>query len=69
MIEFEPGELTAIAYRDNREVARHAVRTPGQPSNLRVDIDLAGVPLTADGVDAVFVHAYVIDQHGSVKKA
>jgi beta-galactosidase len=57
--------LTAIAYRDSREVARQTVRTPGIPVGLRLEVDQAGVLPAADGVDAVFVHAYIIDENGT----
>jgi beta-galactosidase len=65
-VAYEPGELKAIAYLDGRESAEHIVRTPGEPKALRLSVDLADTNLSADGVDAVFVHAHVVDANGTV---
>jgi len=62
----EPGVLDAVGYRNGRESARDSVRTPGQPAALRVFVDTSGVDLVADGADAVFVHAQIVDAEGTV---
>jgi beta-galactosidase len=65
-VGFEPGELKAVAYRQGQAVAQHVVRTPEAPAALRLEFDTTGVPLRADGADAIFVRAYVVDRHGTV---
>jgi beta-galactosidase len=47
-------------------VATHLVRTAKAPVALRVSVDKAGIPLAFDGVDAVFVHAQIVDENGTV---
>lgn len=64
-VTFEAGELSAIGYIADREAAHHTVRTPGEPRALRIKADFAGIGLVADAADAVFVHAYVVDEDGS----
>lgn len=61
--EFEPGILEAIAYDGSDEVARHSVRTPGQPQD--VDVNLAMVGIEAEKNDLLFLHARVVDEHGT----
>jgi len=63
---FEPGELEAIAYIDNQEVARHAVRTPGSINNLQLRVNEQERPFGQNGRDVVIVHAEVQDDAGTV---
>ena len=65
-VPFATGELKAIAYRNGKPVAEHSVRTPGKPAKLKLDFDLAGRPLRADGADAIFVRASVLDANGTL---
>lgn len=64
--DFVPGTLQAVAYRRGEAVAAHEVRTPGRPAQLALWFDLAGVPFGARGKDAVFVHAELRDDHGTL---
>jgi len=66
---FEPGELRAVGLIQGQKVARHEVRTPGNPVGLALCVDRSGRPLAADGADAVFVYAAVVDEHGTTLPA
>eukprot|EP00937_MAST-01D_sp_MAST-1D-sp2_P006769 g6769.t1 len=71
-VPFEPGNLTAIAYRGGKRWAQDAVVTAGAPAALalRVDAPLAGeAPLRADGVDVALLTASVLDAAGNVVHA
>lgn len=66
---FRPGVIEATGYLSRspgRVAARHAVRTPGAPSAVRLSIDEAGRPFGANGRDAAFVHAALLDPNGSL---
>lgn len=63
---FEPGTLEAVAYLDGQEAARHAVRTPGPVARLALHVDESGEPFAVDGKDQVFVHARLLDAHGTL---
>lgn len=62
-IHFAPGELKAIGYKDNKPVASYTVNTPGKPAKIHLTEATQGVPLKADGADAVFVYAEILDEH------
>jgi len=65
-VPYEPGELKAVAYQRGKPIAVHTIRTPGEPSAIRLRIDESGRRLKADGADCVFVYADVIDKRGSI---
>jgi beta-galactosidase len=65
-VVFEPGELKAEGYIKGKKVAEKIVRTPEKPVGLKLEADLSGKPLKADGADVVFVHASLIDKNGTV---
>ncbi|HTQ09148.1 MAG TPA: glycoside hydrolase family 2 TIM barrel-domain containing protein, partial [Fimbriimonadaceae bacterium] len=60
------GSLTAVGYAGGRRVARDEAPVPGVPYRLKLWIDDEGVRLKADGADAVFVRAAVVDVRGVV---
>ena len=64
-IPFEPGELTATAYRGGVAVATDRRRTPGGPISLVLTADDAGQPFLADGADVLIVHAAIVDRAGT----
>ena len=45
-------------------IAARAAKTPGVPKSLRLEADLMGMPLYADGADVVAVRCYVCDIDG-----
>ena len=64
-IAFQPGELTATAYRGGMAVATTSRRTPGEPQGLVLSADDMGLPFLADGADVVMIHATVVDKDGT----
>jgi beta-galactosidase len=66
LVPFEPGELKAIGYVNGKKVAEFVRRTPGKPVGLRLVAETLGRPLTADGADAIFVRAQVVDAQGEI---
>jgi len=65
-IEFIPGELKAEGFIDGHKVAEQIVCTPEAPVSIKLWADISGKPIDALGIDAVFIHAAVIDQNGSI---
>ena len=65
-VAYEPGELKAIAYLKEQAAAQHSLRTPGSPVALRLRAPELGRPWMADGSDAVFAYADVIDDQGEI---
>jgi beta-galactosidase len=63
---YETGVLKAVGYIQDKEAAVHQLVTPGQASVISLRVDDQGIPLQADGADAVFVHAAALDQSGKV---
>jgi beta-galactosidase len=63
-VEYEPGELTVVAYRDGKEWATDVVRTTGPPAAVSLSADLASVH--NDGDDLVFVTAKILDADGNL---
>ena len=59
------GELKAEGLINGKVVATHAVRAPGVPAALRLEADLGGKDLVADGNDWIRLHAYVCDSRGT----
>jgi beta-galactosidase len=65
-VPFAAGELKAVAYRAGKPIAEHSVRTPGKPATLKLEFDTAGRSLVANGADAIFVRASVLDANGTI---
>ncbi|MEK7781143.1 MAG: DUF4982 domain-containing protein, partial [Verrucomicrobiota bacterium] len=63
---FEAGSLKATGYIAGREVAIHERRTPGLAANLALRFDLSGRSFAAQGKDAIFCHADVLDAAGEI---
>lgn len=64
-IVFKPGELKATGYIKGKKVDTYTVHTPGKAVRLSLTIDTQGVPLKADGADAIFVRAKLLDANGN----
>ncbi|HUW94126.1 MAG TPA: glycoside hydrolase family 2 TIM barrel-domain containing protein [Bacteroidales bacterium] len=58
---YKPGTLKAVGLRKGTEYAVHTVTTPGPPAAIRLSVDLGNKQLRADGSDAVFVYATLVD--------
>ena len=65
-VPYAPGTLKAVGYLGGKIVATDAVRTPEAPRSLRLAFDTVRNPLVADGADAVFVRASIVDRNGTV---
>lgn len=61
-VTYEPGEITAIAWKDGKEWARAHRRTVGEPVAVVLEADRA--VFTADGKDLSFVTARIVDARG-----
>lgn len=59
---YEPGTVTAISFKDGREVSRDELVTVGKPAKLRLTPEKT--EMRADGHDAVFVNIEVCDEEG-----
>lgn len=60
--QFAPGTLDAVAYRNGVEIARHSVRTPGEPVEVITRLATQGIEPVEN--DLLFVHARIIDNKG-----
>ena len=64
-VVYAPGELVAVALGENgEELARTRVKTAGEPYTIKLVPERKTI--TADGEDACFVRAYVVDRYGYV---
>jgi beta-galactosidase len=63
--DFDAGTIRASAIKKGAETASHIVTTPGSPSALRLTADFSNKPLQADGADAIFVYASLVDSAGN----
>lgn len=63
--EWHRGTLKATGIKNGTEFASHSVTTPGPVASLRLSIDFSNKPLRADGADAVFVYATLVDSLGT----
>jgi beta-galactosidase len=63
-VPYRPGELTAVAHRDGREIGRAALRTAGAPAALRLTSDVHRLTTSRDDLAHVLVE--VVDRHRDV---
>jgi beta-galactosidase len=63
-VPYQPGVLTAVAFRDGKEVARDSVRTAAAPARIRLLADRRSI--AADGDDLSFITVRVEDKHGNL---
>ncbi len=61
-VPYEAGELIAVAYRDDREVARSSLKTTGKPAAIRLSADRGEIH--ADNQDLAFITVEIIDENG-----
>ncbi len=65
-VNYAQGELKAIGYIAGKAVAESVSKTPGKPAALRLRAATLGRPLAADGADAIFVYADIVDADGTI---
>jgi len=63
-VDYMPGKLSAVGYRNGRRAAEYSVSTSSAPSALR--IGLSKNSLVADGQDTVAVNVAALDENGQV---
>ncbi|WP_145293622.1 beta-galactosidase GalB [Crateriforma conspicua] len=62
-VVYEPGELRAVAYKNEKAWASTVVRTAGEPAGVKITADRKRVH--ADGRDLSFITARIVDAHGT----
>jgi len=65
-ISFQTGELKAEGFIHDKKVSEQIVNTPQTPDHIDLKVDLSGRSFSADGADAVFVYASLVDAKGSI---
>lgn len=68
-VPYQAGELKAVGYVGGKKVCEFIRRTPGSPVALKLNVETCGRDLAADGTDAVFVRARVMDANGETVPA
>jgi beta-galactosidase len=63
-VEYSPGTLKAVAYKQGKPVASDVLRTAGKPVAIRLTPERTSV--TADPEDVVYVDADVVDDAGTM---
>ena len=63
-IDYEPGELKVVAYRDGAPADSAFVRTAGKPHRISLSYD--GHALKSDGKDLAYVTVSILDKKGNL---
>ena len=63
-IDYEPGELKVVAYRDGAPADSAFVRTAGKPHRISLSYD--GHALKSDGKDLAYVTVSILDKRGNL---
>jgi beta-galactosidase len=63
-VPYAAGNITAVARKGGREVARHRIETAGKAVALKVELENAN--WQADGMDLQYVKVYAVDSKGRV---
>lgn len=63
-IPYSPGELVAVAFRDNQEIARRKFKTAGAPKRLKIDAFAKSMPAGRDSICHLVIE--VLDAHGAL---
>ncbi len=61
-VNYEPGELKAIAYKDGKEIGQEVMRTAGEPAKIRLTPDRK--ELSATGEDLCYCLVEALDANG-----
>ena len=62
-VEFVAGDITAVSYKDGKEIMRHTRKTAGEPAEIRLTADRD--MLTADGYDLAYITIDCYDKDGT----
>ncbi|MBU3814765.1 MAG: glycoside hydrolase family 2 protein [Candidatus Bacteroides intestinipullorum] len=63
-VKWEAGTLEAVDYKEGREVARHAVKTPGEVSALQISYFESGKPAAKN--DLLIVYVSLVDKDSTL---
>lgn len=63
-VVYEPGEITAVAYKDGKEAERKTVKTAGEPYAIR--LSSYRDTINADGEDLNYITAEIVDKDGNL---
>ena len=61
---YQPGTVTAVSYRDKKEVSRDTLTTTGQPAQIRLVPETR--KLSADGHDVLYMGIEILDSEGRI---
>jgi beta-galactosidase len=61
-VEYEPGELKVVVYKEGKKWAEDVVKTTGEAAGLEAEADRAEI--IADGKDLSFITVKVVDENG-----
>jgi beta-galactosidase len=64
-VPWSPGELKAIGYIGDKEIASHTRWTPGEAVAIEINFDLRGAAI-ANGEDMFFAYAKIVDENGTL---
>ncbi|MBR3106567.1 MAG: DUF4982 domain-containing protein [Clostridia bacterium] len=60
-IQYQPGTLEAVGYADGKEISRGAIKTTGEPKQIRLFAEQNH--LRADGASLAYVWAEIVDEN------
>ncbi len=63
-VAYQPGELTAVSYRNGKEISRYSLETAGEPARLVISAIENPEGFHADGADMALLHFEVVDAKG-----
>jgi len=63
-VNYAPGELKAVAYKDGKEIGQAVVRTAGDPAAIRLTPDR--IHLAATGEDLCYILVEALDRDGNL---
>ncbi|MEQ8240399.1 MAG: glycoside hydrolase family 2 TIM barrel-domain containing protein [Cyclobacteriaceae bacterium] len=64
--KFQKGELKAIGYINDQQMAQDLVATPGSANKIMLEVDLSNTPISTTEDDLVFVYAKIVDANGNL---
>ena len=71
-VPYQPGKLTAIAYNNGKEVARHQIMTAGKAVRLIIEEETLenqnnpSIPMKADGMSLKYLTIRAVDKQGNI---
>ena len=63
-VQYKPGRLEAVSYRNGKEVSRHAIETTGKPAAIKMTWVEAPNTFRADGADIRLADVEIVDKQG-----